>query len=178
MQQEHVRVVINRTDGGVSIMQFMTKTKMQADNHALDHWTAETVKIKDGEKEIETPTGWFTREASDENIADEIKRSNIDFVSFQIADDSELPTDRTFRNAWARCPVNKIKVDMDKARDIHMGRIRAARNERLVELDKRKYGSEYDAERQKLRDLPATFDLSKAQTPDELKALWPDELKQ
>lgn len=38
------------------------------------------------------------------------------------------------------------------------------------------YGAEYDAERQKLRDIPQSFDLTMAATPEELKNLWPSEL--
>jgi hypothetical protein len=33
-----------------------------------------------------------------------------------------------------------------------------------------------EEEKQKLRNLPATFDLSGAQTPEELSSLWPSEL--
>jgi hypothetical protein len=164
-QQEYVRIVISRPDGGVVIMQFMTKIRAYGNAPTLDHWA---------ESDDE---GYIQREASAENIEAEIKRSNIDFTAFEIIGEDDLPADRAFRNAWTRCPVNKIKVDMDKARVIHMGRIREARNDRLAELDKRKYGAEYDAERQALRDLPETFDLTKAATPEELKALIPEELK-
>lgn len=201
MKNEHVRVVILRNDGGISVMHFLTKARLQPGGHALDHWDAETIPgvemvrtvvekggrvngkkvdkqtVVDIPKPVRVPTGWFTREASEANIADEIRRSNIDYVSFQIAKDSEIPTDRTFRGAWSHCPKKKIRVDMDKARDIHMSRIREARNTKLAELDKRKYGPEFDAHRQKLRDLPQTLDLSKAKTPEELKTLWPDDLK-
>jgi hypothetical protein len=103
-----------------------------------------------------------------------ISRSIPEGVEFREITDNELPQDRLFRDAWK--DEGGIKIDMPKARAIHMARIRDKRNKRLEELDKRKYGAEYDAERQALRDLPQTFDLTQATTPDELKALWPDGL--
>lgn len=94
-------------------------------------------------------------------------------VSYRVIGLDDHPQDRTFRNAWKP----DLTVCMDRAREIHMGRIREKRNERLTELDKRKYGADYDSERHKLRNIPQEFDLSVAATPDELKKLWPDELK-
>ena len=94
-------------------------------------------------------------------------------LSYQIVEDSTIPSDRTFRAAW-RKGNNAVDVDMPKAREIHMNNIRMSRDERLKELDKRKYGNEFDAERETLRGIPQNFDLASANTPDELKALWPD----
>jgi hypothetical protein len=66
---------------------------------------------------------------------------------------------------------------MEKARAIHLGRIRSARNRELARLDiEQLKGIDVAAEKQRLRDLPATFDLAAATTPEELKSLWPDEL--
>lgn len=98
-----------------------------------------------------------------------------DDIDYQIVDETDIPSDRTFRNAWKE-GQGKPEVDMPKAREIHMGRIRIDRDKKLTELDKRNYGSEFDAERQTLRDIPQSFDLEIATTPDELKALWPGEL--
>lgn len=97
--------------------------------------------------------------------------------NYRIVDRSKFPSDRTFRNAWTdKNPTTTIDVDMPKACDIQMDKIRVARNARLTELDKRLYGDSFDAERTKLRDIPETFDLSKAKTPEALKKLWPTEL--
>jgi hypothetical protein len=92
---------------------------------------------------------------------------------FKIIDRESVPEDGPFRSALKY----DLSIDMPKARKIHMDRIRLSRDKRLTELDKRKYGSEFDAERQRLRDLPQTLDLSTATTPEELKALWPQELE-
>lgn len=113
--------------------------------------------------------GVWVRELTDDLIARELRHEgnliNRGFVS-------ELPPDRLFRDAWS-LDAGTVKVNMPKARKIHMDRIRRARDKRLAELDKRKYGTEYDGERQALRDLPQTMNLETATTPEELKAIWP-----
>ena len=90
--------------------------------------------------------------------------------------------DPTYRGAWE--DAGGLRHNMTKCRTIHMDRIRAARNAKLDETDKQVAALDGEpipqalrALRQKLRDLPATFDLSTATTPAQLKAMWPDELK-
>ena len=97
-------------------------------------------------------------------------------------DPATIPADRTFRDAWTPA----LAVDMVKARSIHMGRIRGARDAELERLDLetiKAVGSgdaaklaEIEAQKRTLRDLPQTFDLSGAATPDALKTLWPAQL--
>lgn len=104
---------------------------------------------------------------------DEVRKAHGD-VPFRVIEESEVPKDRTFRNAWGY----DLKVDMTKARVLHMNEIRKQRAKALEKLDlETMKGRDVQAEKQKLRDLPQTFDLSKATTPEELKALWPEELK-
>jgi hypothetical protein len=79
-----------------------------------------------------------------------------------------------------------IQVNMPKARLIHMDRIRAARNAELdakditfmraVESDDTSAQATIATEKQTLRDLPATFDLSGKNTSSTLHAAWPTEL--
>lgn len=105
-------------------------------------------------------------------------------ASIREIDPADIPTDRTFRAAWSP----GMTVDMGKARAIHMDRIRKARDAALPALDVEftkaqgkkdaAKADEVEAKRQALRDLPSTFDLSVAKTPEELKALWPDELEE
>jgi hypothetical protein len=102
-------------------------------------------------------------------------------VSYQVVPVSDLPTDRTFRNAWTM-----TGTDMAQARTIWMDRIRAVRNRLLTASDAeylRAMESNDSAElarlrteRQAWRDIPQTFDLSTATTPTELRALWPAQL--
>ena len=100
-------------------------------------------------------------------------------------EDVAFPADRDFRPGWVR-GADKIDVDMRKAHTIHMDRIRAVRDQLLAESDiamlkaieagDAAEESKIKAERQKLRDIPQSFDLSGAKSPDELRALWPAEL--
>ena len=81
-------------------------------------------------------------------------------------------------------PVN---VNMTKARTIHMDAIRVVRNAELaakditfmraVEAGDAAAQSTIGTEKQVLRDLPTTFDITTdAGTPELLKGLWPTEL--
>lgn len=98
-----------------------------------------------------------------------------DAINPQYLDDKDLPEDRYFRNAWKQ-DDKKAVVDMDQAKEIHMEQIRKARNKALKALDiETMKGIDVQAEKQVLRDLPDNFDLT-ATTPEELKALWPEEL--
>ena len=77
-----------------------------------------------------------------------------------------------------------IRVNMPKARGIHMDNIRATRNNELAKKDI-EYMKALEAddgshkaivvEKQVLRDIPQTFDLT-TDTPEELKNKWPDSL--
>jgi hypothetical protein len=67
-----------------------------------------------------------------------------------------------------------------------MDRIREVRNVKLVQLDVEtvkalgkgddKARVEIEMAKQTLRDIPQTLDLDLAQTPEELKVIWPKEL--
>ena len=96
-----------------------------------------------------------------------------EYVSHEIVTEADLPQDRLFRNAWG----HDLKVDMDKAREIHMDKIRKARDKAMKALDVETLkGRDVQAQKQVLRDIPQTFDLSVATTPEELTELWPDGL--
>jgi len=94
----------------------------------------------------------------------------------QWIEEEYLP-DQYFLAAWRFIDSDNIEVDMDKAREVHMDNIRAVRNEKLQGLDiETLKGNDVQAQKQDLRDLPKTFDLTAASTPEELKKLWPDGL--
>ena len=80
-----------------------------------------------------------------------------------------------------------VAVNMTKARAIHLTEIRRVRDEELVKLDipwmKAVEAGDTDAQatikgqKETLRDLPATFDLTTdVDTPEKLFARWPSEL--
>lgn len=108
------------------------------------------------------------------------------YLSHREMPDEAIPTDRTFREAWAdTTPEPTIDIDMPKARGIHLERIRAKRNAELVTLDieatkAQDMGdavklAQVRARKQELRDLPATIKatLEAAKTTDELKRIIP-----
>lgn len=143
------------------------------------HRDPETGAILEGERA-------FVERVAPEHI-------NPDAASWEVVDSREpgvLPADRTFRDAWKR-GAGRVEVDMPKARAIQMARIRKARDARLREMDDetfrleglRRLGRVSDADllaheqaKQRLRDIPQEIDLEAAQTPEELKALWPADL--
>jgi hypothetical protein len=93
--------------------------------------------------------------------------------------------DRTFRSAWELDASYKPVVNMGKARGIHMDQIRQARNTELVKRDitfmraieagDTSAQAVIATEKQTLRDIPQTFDLT-TDTAEQLKAKWPSEL--
>lgn len=79
-----------------------------------------------------------------------------------------------------------ISINIDKARDIHKEKLRAARQPKLEALDvayqrETEKGPEADiapiiSEKQKLRDVTKDPAITAASNVDELKAAWPSEL--
>ena len=104
-----------------------------------------------------------------------------------VIDSSEIPSDRTFRNAF-RLNSGKVEVDMPEARKIHLSRLRELRDQKLREKDVEwsralAKGETADAQaveddRQALRDLPpkAMAAMRAIETPDDLKIYIPVEL--
>jgi len=87
--------------------------------------------------------------------------------------------------AWEMDTDGTPKVNMAKARGIHMDKIRVVRNAELVKKDLTSLraieAGDTDAqatiatEKQVLRDIPQTFDLT-TDTPVQLQDKWPSEL--
>ena len=99
----------------------------------------------------------------------------------------DLPTDRYFRSSWEWSDGEKVHVDMPKARTFHMNEIRKRRNQELwkkdadfmkaLEAGDTSAQSNIAAEKQTLRDIPQTFDITTdVDTPERLKTKWPDGL--
>lgn len=132
------------------------------------------------------PGGWeFLYSDITVEIAKWPRDEQVKVVSYRQITEADIPADRTFREAWEDTGA-AVTPHMGKARTAHMGRIRAARDAELEAKDKlwmKAMGQKdqaavdvTEAERQALRDIPETFDLSGATTADELKALWPAQL--
>ena len=127
---------------------------------------------------------------NDSEEAESIKKWKLahpeEYVSHRSMSDDAIPTDRTFRNAWADItPELTIDVDMSKARNIHLESIRIKRNAELAKLDVEAIKAQdmgnaetlaqIRARKQELRDLPATLapTLASAASVDALKAIQP-----
>ena len=99
--------------------------------------------------------------------------------AYEIVDDSVIPTDRSFRNAWVQ-DSKTIKTDMAKAREIHKTNIRNARVSKLAELDiefqkaleTSSSTTDIVSKKQALRDAPADSAIASATTEAKLKAQW------
>ena len=100
-------------------------------------------------------------------------------LSYEIVEDSVIPTDRTFRNAWKQ--NNKtIETDIAKAREIHKNNIRNARTPKFAELDiefqkaleTSSSTTDIVSKTQTLRDAPAASGIASADTEAKLKAQW------
>ena len=100
-------------------------------------------------------------------------------LSYEIVEDSAIPTDRSFRNAWKQ-NSKTIETDMTKAKEIHKDKIRIARTPKLAELDiefQRALETSADtstivAKKQVLRDAPSASGISTAASEADLKAQW------
>jgi hypothetical protein len=96
-------------------------------------------------------------------------------VPYRIVNDDEVPSDRTFRNAWK--DEGGIKVDMGKAKDLTKNRLRADRKPLLEAqdvafqraLESGASTAEIVKEKQRLRDI--TKQVDGITSLDELKAL-------
>ncbi len=101
-------------------------------------------------------------------------------------DESSIPADRTFRNAW-KAGTACIEHDMDKCREIQRARLRELRAPLMKILDVSFMRSLEDgdtkawaaiaSQKQALRDVTADPRLQVVTTPEELKLVIPEALK-
>ena len=115
-----------------------------------------------------------------EAIAKWSPKNQASVVSVVEIDESSIPQDRTYRNAW-KLDGAEVTHDMEKARNIHREHIRLARAPLLDALDaefQRAYKDpikqdEIEAKKQVLRDVTADPAIDAAASVTELKAAWP-----
>lgn len=150
-------------------------------------YSPEMFNPQSGTRVLLAEKGKLSLSATEQDVLAFIRAKDApkDAVTVTVHDVSELPQDRTFRNAWTHDGVN-MSVNMPKARTIHLDRIRAVRKSALERLDadwmkatgqgRVADAATIESQRQVLRDLPQTLPVDQCTTPDELKALWPAEL--
>lgn len=133
---------------------------------------------KDGQIRVVHPSERYREKCLAEGMSEADFLAHIaekDCEGLETVEVEELP-DRYFRAAWEIKGAG-LAVDMVKAQAVHMDEIRKARNTKLNELDiETLKGVDVQGEKQALRDIPQTFDLTKAKTPEALKKLWPEGL--
>lgn len=115
-----------------------------------------------------------------------LKQSIPDGEDFVELHPSELPGDNYFRDAWDL--VNKkVTVNMEKAKQVHIGFLKGQREALLKTLDVQMHmaleKNDTEAQRvianrkEKLRNMPSDPIFNSAMTPDQLKNIVPDYLK-
>ena len=119
--------------------------------------------------------------------------AGVEGTDYYIVDSSTVITDHVCDPSKVNCEFfdafewsDGIVVNRPKAEQIHMDLIRVVRNKELAAKDitfmRAVEDGDTDAqatiktEKQTLRDIPATFDLTDAANPEALKAKWPTEL--
>lgn len=136
----------------------------------------------DAEKLKETARlgGLVWAETNEEFIARVAERSvPKDAIDVRVVDENDIPTDRTFRNALK----NDLSHDMDQAREIWRAKMRDERAPLLAALDVEYMRADETgdvaaksvlaAKKQALRDVTDDPAIVKAETPEDLKAVWP-----
>lgn len=111
-------------------------------------------------------------------VPDDVLRKAIpaDAADVRECTADEIPTDRTFRDAWCGCPVHKVRVDVDKAKQVCHGKRRAARAAEFAPLDVEATipakAPQAETKRQGVRDKYAVMQaaIDAATTVDELRA--------
>lgn len=157
-------VAITFDDGTVGIMQFLLDPRLPARQHVIGF---------DG----------TARKASDEAIEFEVAKTDWGAVKplrWRRMPFSEIPQDRTFRNAWHDHPTRGVEVHMPRAREIARTMIREQRSSAMAALDVEYMRSlergddsarnKVTARKQQWRDAPADAALERAKTPEQLKA--------
>jgi hypothetical protein len=146
-----------------------------SDDIRIVHMTA------DGRCAVTQPAKGYTVEQVIESLRREGHEARIpDGVEPLILPASEIPGCTVFRAA-RKIEGKRVVFCMNKAREIHRGRIRAARVKKMADLDAQfirnlETGGENKAiaaEKQRLRDAPAHPSIEAAKTVEDLKAAWP-----
>ena len=147
--------------------------------------TRYALKMNDGSVAIMQIPDEYKDMLPDEIIQKWPEAERAKVVSFHAIQDTEIPADRTYRNAWTW--NGKIEHDMTKARNVHRDRMRRVRKPKLEALDSAylradEVGdavmkSQISLQKQALRDVTAVPAIETAISVEQLKTIWPEILK-
>ena len=131
-----------------------------------------TVYIDDEPVEKMESKTVYIDETEEEYLARVIDRNKEDGIitgEYFVCDESDIPAKDRFRSAW-EIKDGKPSISIDKAKSIHMSKIRADRDAELSKLDidyiradesgDSALKSDISSKKQALRYLPGTIDLS------------------
>lgn len=103
MEINNMKILINRKDGGVSIMSLSGE--------------AESAEVE---------------------VAKWAELHKDSYISHRVISDEDIPPIREFRDAWTDVTEEtSIDIDLAKAKDVALNRLRAERNKELDNLDKK-----------------------------------------
>jgi hypothetical protein len=121
-----------------------------------------------------------------EAVALRCQQDQLDVKSWRVVRYADIPKDRTYRDAWADVGTAALVHDLTKAKQIHRTHLRVARQPKLDALDvayqkadeagDKAEKKRVAAAKQALRDLPAHPAIDAAQTIEDLRAVWPEDL--
>jgi hypothetical protein len=161
-----IPIVIARHDGSAAVMAFLTMGRGGV--------------LPDGAAWVDEAAGVWARPARESLIADEVKRAVPDYIAWHRVVPDDIPTDRTYRDAWHH-DGKTITHDMPKAREIHRNALRHERASAFIDLDgkwqratgqgKKAEADAIEAQRQRWRDAPADPRIDAAQTVEDLKVI-------
>ena len=186
------KIIYTRPDGGLTVVHPFEGARLAFSITLVDGTVLATGNGKKqpvdsilGRWPVAGPTAQWA-ETEDEFVARIAAKDVPAATSFQIVEPSAIPLDRTFRNAWIAAGAS-VAVDMPKAREIHRKHLRELQEPRLAAFDDAylladERGDTLEkqriaAEKQKLRDVTADPAIEAAQTPEALKAIWPEILR-
>jgi len=130
------KIVITRTGGGVSVMQ-LVYTGMDGNTNIRDGLDPKGDEAKQVAGEIE-----------------KYQAIHNDYISHRQMPDDAVPTDRTYRMAWAdTTPELVIDIDMTKAKEIQRDLIRVERKPALEAKDVEYMKAMELGDTKKLQDL-------------------------
>jgi hypothetical protein len=93
-----------------------------------------SIVIPATKSKIEEVLGPLTNEEYEAHV---VKRSIPDGTPYRFLEDTDIPLDREFRDAWCdMTELSRIDIDCEKARDISLSSLRSKRNAMLDDLDK------------------------------------------
>ena len=147
-------------------------------------------KRPDGGISIVNPAPNFIAKFASEDkalVAVQAKSVPLDAVDIEVVEQTTIPIDRWFRNAWTRPGGGgSIKIDMPKAREVQASKIQNARQGEIDRLrseedrarlaSKNTKANKHASDRAALETMNLTavaVSIAGAANPTALKAIWP-----